>query len=274
MNGNLASRLLSLAILISIGIFAPAPVQAQQGIVPSVSGIPNFAGIGVGVVNEFEGSSDFAFGALPVARFGWEERYIFLQGNTAYVNLINSARWRFGPAASFRFGRKDVDNTAVDQMSEIDHTFELGAFGAVELVNKAEPRFRVTSRIEFLHDVGSGHEGFNIQAAARYWFPIHKILDGSIGLSTTYANESFMDTYFGVTSANAQRSGLPSFEADAGFKDISVTPTLLLHLSRAWHIGLGIRYRRLLSDAADSPIVKMGGTANQFAAGAAVIYAW
>jgi outer membrane scaffolding protein for murein synthesis (MipA/OmpV family) len=37
---------------------------------------------------------------------------------------------------------------------------------------------------------------------------------------------------------------------------------------------LGIRYRRLLSDAADSPIVKMGGTANQFAAGAALIYAW
>jgi outer membrane scaffolding protein for murein synthesis (MipA/OmpV family) len=83
-----------------------------------------------------------------------------------------------------------------------------------------------------------------------------------------------MDTYFGVDLEDSFRSGLRRFSADSGFRDLSISPGLVWHLTKDWHIGAGVRYMRLLSDAEDSPVVDDVGDKNQWIGGIGVAYSW
>jgi MipA family protein len=46
-----------------------------------------------------------------------------------------------------------------------------------------------------------------------------------------------------------------------------MTAMVMQSLSENWHVGAGILYSRLLSEAADSPIVVDRGSANQIVGG-------
>ena len=81
-------------------------------------------------------------------------------------------------------------------------------------------------------------------------------------------------TFFGVNAADSAASGLAVFDADAGFRDINFSPVLVLHLSRSWHVGAMLRFQRLLSDAADSPIVDDRGPPNQIIAALGLARTW
>jgi outer membrane protein len=77
-----------------------------------------------------------------------------------------------------------------------------------------------------------------------------------------------------VSQEDSERSGLPVYDAGAAVKDFRITPGLVIHFSYHWHLGVGLRYQRLLSDAADSPVVDDRGSANQFITGLGLGYSW
>ena len=79
-----------------------------------------------------------------------------------------------------------------------------------------------------------------------------------------------MSDYFGIDTANAARSGLDRYSADAGFKDAGLDLVLGFGQGPGWRASLIGRYRRLLNDVADSPIVKDEGDEDQHFAGAVV----
>jgi len=73
-----------------------------------------------------------------------------------------------------------------------------------------------------------------------------------------------METYFGISPAQSARSGYDVYEADGGFKDVGVTLGLDYMFTERIGIGGRAQYKRLLGDAADSPIVDNEGSADQF----------
>ncbi len=82
-------------------------------------------------------------------------------------------------------------------------------------------------------------------------------------VTTTLATDDYMKSYFGVNAAQSARSGLRTFKADGGVKDVGLSLSTRFPLSGKWS-GLAIfRYWHLLGDAADSPIVKDQGDENQ-----------
>lgn len=262
-----------LAFVIAFGSIDRA--AAQQSISLESSGLPNLVGIGVGLVPDYEGSNDYTIGVGPTGRLGfWGERYVQLVATELTVNVVDHPYWRFGPVANVHLGRKDVDDSVVDSMADIDHTVELGLFAGVDFTNEVNERIRFGSEIEFVHDVGGVSDGWRAEWSARYWHPLAEWLDFGIVGGVTYGSGNFMDTYFGVNMSDAARSGLPTFSADSGFKDVRVTPILLFHFSRSWHLGTGIMYKRLLGDAADSPVVDGRGDENQFLVATSLIYSW
>lgn len=248
---------------------------AQQSFSVESSGLPNLVGVGIGLVPDYEGSNDYTFGVAPVARYGfWGERYVELVATELTVNVIDHPYVRVGPVLNVHLGRKDVDDDVVDMMEDIDHTVEVGFFAGVDLTNEVDPRIRFGSEIQFLQDAGGVSNGFKIDWSTRYWHPLAKWLDFGIVGGVSYGSDSFMDTYFGVDMSDAARSGLPAYSAGPSFKDIRLTPILLVHFSRNWHLGTGIMYKRLLGDAADSPIVDGRGSKNQFLMATTLIYSW
>ncbi len=267
-----------LAVLAGTYLFFLA-ASVQAGSMESAvvfDNIPNVVAVGVGMVPDYLGSKHYELVPAPAARFTFTgERYIQLFATELNVNVINHPVLRFGPSLNYRFGRSDsVDDDVVKKMEKIDDTIEAGAFFGVVFADARNPRQRFIANLDYLHDVGGTYKGYNVTLNVRYWYPISRPIDLSIGASATYADKKYMQTYFGVSQNDSARSGLPAFNASGGVRDVAVSPALVFHLSRSWHLGAGFRYQRLLGDAQDSPVVRDRGSANQWIYGIALAYSW
>lgn len=267
-------------VLAVAGIWAGSsePARAQQagGIVIELPEIRNYVAVGVGALPDYIGSDDYTVGIAPAGmmKFGKSDRYAKLIATELYVNLLDSKTWSLGPALNYRFGRDGVEDSVVDRMRDIDGTVEAGAFAGWTWIGEDDPRHRFTTSIEFLHDVVDEHGGYLVSASARYFKPVTRPLTLSAGVAITYGSSDYMDTYFGVDSNNAARSGLSQYSADSGIRDVRFPIMAIYSLSPNWHVSGGIIYQRLLSDAADSPIVDQRGSSDQLFAGVGVAYAW
>ena len=90
-------------------------VQAEDLMIPLELPQLNFFGGGVGAYPDYFGSSDYDVGAAPFGRFSLGgSRFVRLLGNEVRVNLLDNRNWQLGPAALWRFGRKDVENPVVN----------------------------------------------------------------------------------------------------------------------------------------------------------------
>ncbi len=241
---------------------------------PDTTNFPNMIGLGAGLVPDYEGSDDYTPAAGPLLRLGWDNRYLLLRANSLSANLLDHPVLRLGPTATLHLGRNDVEDAAVDLMEDIDTGLELGLTVGFDFVNQVNERIRFGGDVEIAHDVLDAHGGFLAQASLHYWHPLAIWLDFGLVGGIVYGSKDYNDTYFGVSASDAARSGLSSFSADAGFKDVRLAPMLVAHFSRDWHLGMGVMIKQMLGDAADSPLVDDRGSETQFLAGASVIYSW
>lgn len=262
----------ALTLAVSALGFAAA-AQAQEN---SYAGrIPNFAAIGIATAPDYMGSDDYIVGGAPLLRmgFGPGQQYLSIEGSVAKVNVLDHPNFRFGPAGILRLKRGNVDDDAVDDMKNIPMTVELGGFAAYNWEVDSDPRNRWIFGTHMTHDVGGVHDGFVIAGSVQRWFAVGRA--GMFGLNAglTYGSNDYTEKYFSVTGSDARRSGLRKYDADAGFRDVRVVAMFIQPLSQHWAVGVGGMYRRLLDDAADSPVVKRGSK-DQFVAGVGIGRMW
>lgn len=266
-----------IAVFVLVVTLLFASASQAQDLPFGIDNVPNIVGAGVAMLPDYQGSDDYMVGAAPFFKYTPEntEYYALLIGPQLYVNIANHPWFRIGPMVNYRFGRDDdVDDKVVKKMEEIDGTFEAGAFVGYDWKDSQNPLHRFGVTLEILGDVGSTYKGYVFSASARYWYPVHKMVDLGLAVGTTYADNKYMDTYFGVSEKDSDRTGLSIFKADSGVKEVRVIPAVVFHFSPQWHAGIGARYARLLGDSEDSPVVKDRGSENQWIYGFAVAYAW
>jgi MipA family protein len=259
-----------LAVLVGV----PNVVWAQQSPL-GVGNMDRIAGVGVGIAPDYLGSDDYRFVVVPFLTYNFPglERTIVLIGTDLQINVVNHPWLRIGPVLNLRRGRGDVDNDAVDRMENIDATVQAGAFIGAEFKDPANKRARLVLSIEYLHDVGGAYNSYLVTGSARGGYPVSPKVDVSLGVSTTYGGHSYMQTYFGVDPDDSARSGLEQYSLGSGFRDVSIMPSVVYHLTRSWHLGMGVRYVRLVGSASTSPVVDVGSK-DQFIAGFGVGYSW
>lgn len=268
------------ASLAFLFVSAGQPALAQQagGFALEVPDVDNYVGGAVGAIPDYMGSDDYTVGAAPVGliKFGDSERYVRVFITQLSVNVLDNESWSLGPTVNYRFGRDDdsIDDDDVGRMRDIDGTVEAGAFVSWKWVADEDPRQRFIVSTDFLHDVTGEHDGFVASGSVKYFQPVSRAITLSGGLSTSYGSDDYMSTYFGVNGADAARSGLSSFDADGGFRDVRANVMAIFSLSPNWHVGAGVVYTRLVGDAADSPVVDDRGSADQLYAGVGLAYAW
>ncbi len=267
-------------VLTAAAVFAGygqrAYAQQAGGVVFEFPEIRNYVAVAAGVVPDYMGSDDYTAGVAPAGmmKFGSSDRYARLLATELSVNILDSRTWNFGPVLNYRLARDDVDDDAVDRMRDIDGAFEVGLIGSWNWIGDDDPRHRFNVTVEFLHDVTDTHDGYLISAGARYFQPVTLPLTLTIGATATYGSSNYMQTYFGVDSNNAARSGLSQFSAESGLRDVRIPIMAIYSLSPNWHLSGGLIYSRLLGDASDSPIVDDRGSSDQLFAGVGVAYAW
>lgn len=244
-----------------------ALVLTVVGIVQVKAQIRSYSlGAGAGLIPDYEGSDDYKAVPIPFANVVWDNNmYVELLGLKVKANLLPHEIFRIGPVVNYRRGRDDVDDKKVDDLDDVDDSIEMGAFAGIETVN-----WHLT--IEGLRDVSDGHEGALLTIKGGYTWMLSDRLNLSLGGFTTYADEDYMSSYFGIDGKDSGRSGLDTFNADAGWKDVGLSIFSGYRFADNWTVRGGVKYTRLLGDAEDSPVTEDRGSENQFLAGAIVVY--
>jgi len=77
-----------------------------------------------------------------------------------------------------------------------------------------------------------------------------------VGASAVYADNKYMQTYFGVTTAQSATSGYKAYTAKGGFENVSAGVHWNHVLDSNWSVRSAVGVTRLTGDAADSPLTK------------------
>ena len=216
-----------------------------------------FAG---GVSPEYEGSDDYGFGTGPNFAGSWRKT-LFFKGKTLGANIIREKNFKIGPILSWTSGRDEDDDDNLEGLGDVDSSIEAGGF----ISYRHKPmRFRLEAR----QDVNSGHEGALVELSGGTSLPFNKPLV-FVELGTTWASDDYMESFFGIDAKQSANSGYKRYKAEAGIKDVKVSMTAGYKLSTRWRIGGKLEYKRLVGDAADSPIID---DKNQYLAGFGLTY--
>ncbi len=229
---------------------------------------PLQAGGVVVVVPKYEGSEHYkvlGFPFIAPAGLGDDGGGLSVKGpDHIQYRLYETQGFEFGPLAGYRFGRQQDDGKLLHGLGDVDGGIVVGAYAAY----KFGPFKALAS---YHHQVTGDDTGgvlkMGVEAETRL-SPGFKL---TAGVGTTYADGSYMQSFFGVTAAQMVHStaGLSVYSPDAGIKDVNLSLVADIALAPRWDLKLIGNYARLVGDAADSPVIE---TENQFFGGAVLSY--
>ena len=211
---------------------------------------------------EYDGSDDYKSQALPFFDITWRE-YLFFNSTRGLGGYIwNRQGVKVGASLGYNFGRDEDDSSDLHGLGDIED-------GAVANIFFEWPCNALTFDARYTQQITGQDTGFQLHLGLGHRWHITDALMIKSHLTTTFANEEYMETYFGVTDSQSASSGLPFYEADAGVKSCGLQIVALFEIDRHWGIQVMAGYDRLFCKAADSPIVK---DEDQYRAGAGLSY--
>jgi outer membrane scaffolding protein for murein synthesis (MipA/OmpV family) len=241
----------AIAILLAI---STSPALAQRGR-PAPQEGPWDVALGVGAIMRptFEGSDRTRYRPVPLISIKWRDTISFGEGGlNAYWHHRN---FRIGGGLTYNFGREDGDSgrlfgngdNRLAGLGKIDKALGLRVFASQRL---AFINFDVAAT-KF---TGANNKGTEMNFGASVPLPLGGKFMVSPHVRATWANDAYMQTYFGVTPLQASRSIFPAFNAGAGVKDVQGGVNLVYRMNRHWFLLGDVSVTRLMGDAARSPI--------------------
>lgn len=203
-------------------------------------------GAGAVYLPEYEGSDKLEFKPLPIfsAQFG-ENVHVDVTGVT--LDLIQWEGFRLAAKGGYDLGRQEDDSDYLRGLGDIEAGGIVGG-----IVSYETGPFEVYAALDKTIGGSDGLTGtFGAKASHRYERFIF-----SADLSATWADDKYMETYFGITSAQSSSSGLPQYDAKAGIKRVDVKASVTYMLTDNWLVTGAAGAGFLMGDAKDSPIVK------------------
>jgi len=259
------TRFSTLMVMGLVGAGVAAPASAADG----TFGLN--VGAGVFVSPKYQGSSEYRVLPVPliIPRFSGEpsefRRRLTVRGlDDIRFDLLDNERFELGPVVGYTFGRDEDDADILDGIGDVDGGLLLGGYAAYDL-----DWFKVA--VAATTQVTGGENGFQVTLGAERGFEVAPDVTLTARLGTTFADENYMDTNFGITAAQslASTANLPSYDAGSGIKDVHLELGAKIALTEKWDMNLRARYGRLVGDAADSPVVE---SEDQLSGGVRLVY--
>jgi len=161
---------------------------------------------------------------------------------------LNSDPWQVGVSFSPHFGRHHEDGVRVSRLDDIGT--------AVDARMSAGYRFgSFTLSAAVIRDLG-GSNGLTFDTGLAWRWQLSPRLLASVGVNATAGNRRYLQTWFGVTPAEAAVSGLAQYSVRSGIQ--SAGPRLFMNyaLSATWSLQAFLSDQRLLHEVANSPVVE------------------
>ncbi len=209
---------------------------------------------------DYFGSDDYELDVDPAA-FVRFDNFIFLDDDGADFALVGFSNFSFGPSIRVVGRRDEDDNFALNGLGDVGTTFEFGGFAATTFVDRFSVRFKVRKGIK------TGHHGLIVDGTATALLFRWGDVSTSISGQASWIGDRYADAYFTVTPAQSARSGLPTYNADAGFRDIGGSFNAYINVRRNWSLNPYVSWRYIFDGINDTPIISQYGDRNQFTVG-------
>lgn len=203
-------------------------------------------GGGAMMAPKYEGSDEFDIQPIPFITATFGER-VKVDPRGITVNVYSVGNLNFSGLLGYDIGRKEDDSDHLRGLGDVDAGGVIGGMVAYEM-GPAEFYASLSRTI-------GGSEGLE----AKIGFDLAHNIDQfrfSAGVSATWADENYMETYFGVTAAQSATSGLAQYDIGAGFKRVDLDLAITYMATEHWLVRGQVGVGYLLGDAADSPIVQ------------------
>lgn len=225
---------------------------------------PQQTNLSVGVGPEFRpdyfGSDDYEVEPDPQVYVKFRN-FVFLDNDGADLALFGFSRFSIGPSLRLVGDRDEDENPALEGLGDIDRTLELGGFIATTFLDRIQVRAKVRNGV-----VG-GHSGLIIDGQGTVLLFRWGRFSTSAAGQVTWIDNDYADTFFSVTPEQSLASGLPEFDAGAGFRDIGGSLNGYINVGKRWSINPYVQYRRIFQNIADAPLIAIEGDRNQFTVG-------
>ncbi|MXQ11969.1 MipA/OmpV family protein [Microvirga makkahensis] len=217
----------------------------------------------------YPGADDLSFIGYPsfsLRRAGTVERFSAPDDGLSF-SFLDDSTLRFGAVGRFVGGRYLEDDRRLLGLNKIKWAVEPGLF--VEYW----PVDFLRARAEIRHGI-NGHDGFvaDLGLDAVQTFGAFTL---SAGPRLSLGDSEFTRTYFGVTPEEAALNGqVEAYRPSGGITSVGATASASYVWSEQWTTTAFVSYRRLVGDAADSPIVRTFGSENQVGLGLTASYSF
>ncbi|WP_370183106.1 MipA/OmpV family protein [Alteriqipengyuania sp.] len=239
-------------------------------------------GVGVAYGADYDGSDDYEAFPLPLIQGSLGGLGIQPRPAGVALDFVQDGEgpvaFTLGPVLRVRTSRTgDIEDPVVAAAGELDTAIEVGPSAGVTYAGVLHGYDSISAGVDVRWDVAGAHEGRTISPSITYFTPLSRGIAVSLALSAEHADGDFQDYYYSVTPAQALASGLPVYDAGAGFNKVGATLIGGIDLDGdLTNGGLAIfavgGYSRMIGDAADSPFVAQRGSADQWLAGAGLGY--
>jgi MipA family protein len=240
--------------------FALAPLAAaaqEESATPPETRWRVAVGAGVLSTPKFPGSDTQRTLALPLVFASLSYGRFFIGGDPAAgsaggigVRLYTDSRWRLAAGLSADLGRrKESDDPRLAGLGDVDRT-------ASAFVAASHTYAWLTTRLRVASDILGRDHGtlarLDFLGRAR---PSERVTLFA-GPGVTWADRRYTQTFFGVSAEQSARSGLPQFDAGAGWNSARVSAGASWRIDARWNLGAFAAFSRLRGDAVDSPITE------------------
>lgn len=253
----------------------PAPAPAPQIDPDMMDGDMLTVGVAVGFTPSYEGSDAFVLAVVPGIRGRVQGLNFTLRGNRFNADFVptrGGPGWDIqgGPVVQLNFNRSAaIRDPQVRLLPRPSTAVELGGYagiGRTGVITSDYDKLNLT--VSYVHDVAGVHDSYVITPSLDYGTPLSRKAYVGLNLSGTYMGAGYARTYFGISPADSAASGLPVFTARKGWKDWTLNTLAMVSLTGDLTGGLqlmgGVSYRRLLNDAAASPVTSQAGSRDQW----------
>lgn len=255
-------HLIGLAGLGALVMGSSAPALAQSG--PSTATSPWTVSVDVGVSNgpEYMGGKDRDSAPFlnPMVEYATDNYGSFsLSGGGLTWMVLVTPTYGLGLSVGRDGGRDEADGdriagsrrTSLTGLGDIDSTTELGVTGFVELsgLTFSASILRSTSKTK-------GHGGTHGSLSVSVPIPISDSFSLSVAPNLAWGDARYNQSYFGVNSTQAARSGLRAFTAKSGIVSYGLDIEAAYPIDKQWSAFGIVSVQRLANRVANSPVVK------------------
>ena len=283
---GLAAAMPVAALLAAMPAFAQNQAAAGNAdLAAKLDGDNVTVGIAGVYIPDYEGSNDYRFTPAPAIIGQFKGFNFSVIGNRAQIDLIpnrpgQTIDFQLGPIGVLNFDRgtrKNIDDISVRNLGKIDNAIELGGYVGIGKTGViTSPYDKVSVSLSYRHDVSNVHDSGIWQPSINYLTPLSR--KAAVGLTATasHVESGYAHTYFSITPGQSVTSGLPVYNARAGWKNYQIggyfTYALTGDLLHGVKLIAGGAYSRLLGSYSYSPIVRTAGNPNQWLGAAGLAY--